>query len=102
MPNFEYLLNIKFLPKVALCTLSSSSLYASLPDWPSLLGDFDLGHLKLLKGDFDLVRDFAEPLPPKVELLVLSTLDVAEPLLPDTLWLEWLTIELLTNTEVTI
>jgi hypothetical protein len=42
-----------------------------------------LGHLKLLNGDFDLVRDLAEPRPPSVALFVLSTLDVPEPLLPD-------------------
>ena len=74
--------SIGILPNVALCTLSSSSLYASRPDWPSLLGDFDLGHLKLLKGDLDLVRDLADPLPLN---LLLSTLDVPEPRLPDTL-----------------
>ena len=81
----DHLPNVKALPKVDRGILSSSSLYASLPDWPSLLGDFDLGHLKLLKGDLDLVRDFADPLPPNVALLLLSTLDVPEPLLPDTL-----------------
>ena len=79
----DYLLDIKALPKADRGTLSSSSLYASLPDWPSLLGDFDLGHLKLLNGDLDLVLDFADPRPPSVALFVLSTLDVLEPLLPD-------------------
>ena len=74
--------SIDILPNVALCTLSSSSLYASRPDWPSLLGDFDLGHLKLRKGDLDLVRDLADPLPLN---LLLSTLDVPEPRLPETL-----------------
>ena len=82
----DHLPDIKALPKVDRGILSSSSLYASLPDWPSLLGDFDLGHLKLLKGDFERVRDLADPLPPNVPLLLLSTLDVPDPRLPDTVF----------------
>ena len=82
----DHLPDIKALPKVDRGILSSSSLYASLPDWPSLLGDFDLGHLKLRKGDFERVLDLADPLPPNVPLLLLSTLDVPDPRLPDTVF----------------
>ena len=68
-----------FLPN--LCALSSSSLYASLPAWASLLeGDF-LGHLKLRNGLLDRPRPLMEP---PLALLAPLVLELALPRRPET------------------